>query len=72
MNCDKAPQPSAAPVVNVVLLNNLYGQYPVPVLPPTILALQATGLIPTTHEPGLKLNMATFCAVFELLDAIFQ
>jgi len=72
MNCDKAPQPPAAPVINVVLPNNLYGQYPPPVLPPPIPAPHTTGLIPTTHEPGSRLNMATFCTVYELSDAILQ
>jgi len=72
MNCDKAPQPPAAPVVNVILLNNLYGQYPPPVLPPPIPAPHMTGLIPTTHEPGSRLNMVTFCMVYELSDTILQ
>lgn len=70
MNRDKAPQPPAAPVINVVLPNNLYGQYPPPALPPPIPAPQMTGLIPATHEPGSRLDMATFCAVFRLSDAI--
>jgi len=72
MNHDKAPQPPPAPVINVVLPNNLYGQYPPPALPPPISAPQMTGLIPTTHEPGLRLNMATFCMVYELSDTILQ
>jgi hypothetical protein len=72
MNRDKAPQPPAAPVVNVVLPNNLYGQYPPPVLPLPIPVLQATGLIPATHEPGSKLDIATFCAIFGLSNAIYE
>lgn len=72
MNCDKSPQPPAAPVVNVVLPNNLYGQYPPPMLPPPIPAPQETGLIPATLEPGSKLDMATFCSIFELSDAIYE
>ena len=78
MNKEKAPQPLAAPVINVVLPNNLYGQYPpagggpppigIPAAPPP----QATGLIPATHEPGYKLNMESFCMMFNLSDSIQQ
>ena len=69
MNCDKAPQPPTAPVINVVLPNDLYGQYPTLGLPPHTPAPQMIGLIPATHEPGSRLNMVMFCAVFGLSDA---
>ena len=72
MNKDKGPPPPAAPVINVVLLNNLYGHYLPPGPPPSIPVPQMTGLIPATHQPGSKLDMATFCAIFNLSDAIHQ
>lgn len=73
MKNDRSLPPPAAPVIKVVLPNNLYGQYPAPAGPlPLILGPQMTGLIPATHEPGSKLDMATFCAVFNLSNAIYQ
>jgi len=71
MNKDKAPPLPAAPVINVVLPNNLYGQY-LPAVPPPIPVPQMTGLIPATHQAGSKLDMAMFCALFGLSDAIHQ
>lgn len=72
MNKEKAPQPLAAPVINVVLPNNLYGQYLPAGGPPAPPAPQATGLIPVTHEPGSKLDIETFCVIFNLSDSIQQ
>ena len=78
MNKEKIPQAAqaaqapAAPIVNVVLPNNLFGhQLPPGILPP-VPAPQTIGLIPSTHEPGAKLDMATFCSIFNLSDAIHQ
>lgn len=67
MNHDKPPQP---PVINVVLPNDLYGQYPPLGLPLPTSVPQMTGLIPATHEPGLRLDMVIFCAVFGLSDMV--
>ena len=67
MNKEKAPQPPAAPVINVVLPNNLYRQYLPASGPLPLSAPQATGLIPVTHEPGSKLNIETFLYDFQPL-----
>ena len=70
---EKAPPPppaSAAPIVNIILPNDMFNPYQQhrPPLP----ALQITGLIPPSYKPGPKLNMAQFCSIFALSDDIYR
>jgi hypothetical protein len=78
LNKDKTP---AAPVINVVLPNDIlgYGQYrvpahnqgPPPAPPPAPPAMSSTLLLPNA-KPGPKQDMATFCAAHNLSDAILE
>ena len=63
------PLPQAAPVVNVVLLNDMFNpyQHPRPLAP----ASQMTGLIPSTHTTGPRMSMEQFCSIFALSQDIF-
>jgi hypothetical protein len=70
MEKEKGPQ---APVVNVVLPAN-FG-LPPPVIaapPPAPLLMKPTGLIPSTLNEGPRMDVDTFCAVYELPDAVLQ
>jgi len=64
------PPPPAAPVVNIVLPNDMFNPYqqhrpPVP-------ALQTTGLIPPSYRPGPRMDMAQFCSIFALSEDIYR
>ncbi|KIJ97939.1 hypothetical protein K443DRAFT_9520 [Laccaria amethystina LaAM-08-1] len=64
------PLPPAAPVVNVVLPNDMFNPYQhLRLLAP---ALQITGLIPFTHSTGPRMSMEQFCSIFALSDDIFR
>jgi hypothetical protein len=71
MDKEKGPQ---APVINVVLPAN-YGLHP-PVIeqpaqpPPQI--QQPIGLIPSTLNEGPRMDVDTFCAVYQLPDTVLQ
>ena len=71
INKEKAPPPlPAAPVVNVVLPNNMFNPYQHH--QPLLSTPQMTGLIPSTHGPGPRMSMEQFCSVFALSDNIFH
>jgi len=59
----------AAPVVNVVLPNNMFNPYQHRLL---LSAPQTTGLIPSTHGPGSWISMEQFCSIFALSEDIFH
>jgi hypothetical protein len=64
------PLPPAAPVVNVILPNDMFNPYQhLRLLAP---ALQITGLIPFTHSTGPRMSMEQFCSIFALSDDIFR
>ena len=76
---EKGPQ---APVINVVLPNN-FGMYqdfpyaPAPAIqPPQVAPIMApavsTNLIPTNYVEGSKINLVTFCEIYNLADSIKQ
>jgi hypothetical protein len=68
MDKEKGPQ---APVVNVVLPAN-YGLPPPVVVNPPPLIQKLTGLIPSTLNEGPRMDIDTFCVVYQLPDAILQ
>jgi len=68
MEKEKGPQ---APVVNVVLPANFGLPPPVIVaLPPAPLLEKPAGLIPPTLNEGPRMDIDTFCVVYELPDAV--
>jgi len=68
--------PPPAPIFNVVLPNNIFGAYNplIPLLPPPAppAAITSCGLIPPSYKAGEKLDIATFCAIYELSEAILE
>ena len=70
VNKEKALPPlPAAPVINVVLPNDMFNPYQH--YRPLLSTPQMTGLIPSTHGPGPRMSMEQFCSVFALSDNIF-
>ncbi|KIJ93203.1 hypothetical protein K443DRAFT_61171, partial [Laccaria amethystina LaAM-08-1] len=68
---EKAPPlPPAAPVINVVLPNDMFNPYQHPRL--LVPASQMTGLIPSTHSIGPQMSMEQFFRIFALSDDIFR
>ena len=67
---EKAPPPPAAPIINVVLPNDMFN--PHQHQRPLVSAPQMTGLIPSTHGPGPWMSMEQFCSVFALSEDIFR
>jgi hypothetical protein len=63
------PPPPVAPVVNVMLLNDMFNAYQHH--RPLVSAPQMTGLIPSTHGPGPRMSMEQFCSIFALSEDIF-
>ncbi|TFK35642.1 hypothetical protein BDQ12DRAFT_611582, partial [Crucibulum laeve] len=71
----------SAPVINVVLPNDIFGLYcptaPAP-LPAQLAPIHqqqhvaSSGLIPTHLHPGVKMDMTTFCATYHLSNAILS
>jgi hypothetical protein len=68
---EKAPLPPPAPIVNVVLPNDMFNPYQQHGLGPPLPALLITGLIPPSYKPGPKMDMAQFCSIFALSDDIY-
>jgi len=67
---EKPPPPMpAAPVINVVLPNNMFNPYQ---HQPLLSAPQMTGLIPSTHGLGPQMSMEQFCSIFALSEDIFH
>lgn len=82
---EKAPQvapPPAAPIFNVVLPNNPYGAYPPvaqlgpaaapPAPAPAIPLVLSSHLIPPELVPGPRMDMETFCRVYNLAGTILS
>jgi len=74
---DKAIIPAPpAPIFNVVLPNNIFGTYnpQIPLIAPPAppAAITLCGLIPPSYEAREKLDIATFCVIYGLSDAILQ
>lgn len=60
-----------APVVNVVLPANFGLPLPVIAQPPPHIP-KPTGLIPSTHSEGPRMDIDKFCMVYQLPDTILQ
>jgi hypothetical protein len=65
------PQAPAAPVVNVVLPANFGLPLPVVAQPPPQIQ-KPTGLIPSTLSEGPRMDLDTFCTVYQLPDAVLH
>jgi hypothetical protein len=68
MEKEKGPQ---APVVNVVLPDNFGLPLPVVTQPPPQIQ-KVMGLIPSTLTEGPRMDINTFCVVYQLPDTILQ
>jgi hypothetical protein len=73
LNKDKTP---AAPVINVVLPNGMlgYGQHHAPIHnhAPAPVPPASSSLLPPGTKPGSKQDIATFCTVHNLSEAILE
>jgi len=76
MEKEKGPQLPPAPVFNVILPNNAYGHFQQPreahPAAPVHVPHLPTGLIPSTHVEGPKMDIATFCALYCLPAVVLQ